>query len=115
MYKGPVGIDAINAELRARLNADGQPIPGTAFRLHDKVLQTKNTHERLVMNGETGVLVHHDDDRDHVILATDDGRRVLAAGPASWTRSSSALPARSTRRRARNGRPSSSRSRAAIS
>jgi exodeoxyribonuclease V alpha subunit len=76
MYRGPVGIDAINAELRARLNADGRPIPGTAFRLHDKVLQTKNNHERLVMNGETGVLVHHDDDRDHVILATDDGRRV---------------------------------------
>jgi exodeoxyribonuclease V alpha subunit len=77
MYKGPVGIDAINTELRARLNPDGRAISGTAFRLHDKVLQTKNNHERLVMNGETGVLVHHDDDRDEVILATDDGRRVL--------------------------------------
>jgi exodeoxyribonuclease V alpha subunit len=76
MYKGAVGIDAINAELRARLNPDGGAIPGTAFRLQDKVLQTKNNHERLVMNGETGVLVHHDDDRDQVILATDDGRRV---------------------------------------
>jgi exodeoxyribonuclease V alpha subunit len=76
MYKGPVGIDAINAELRARLNPDGAAIAGTAFRLHDKVLQTKNNHEHQVMNGETGVLVHHDDDRDRVILATDDGRRV---------------------------------------
>jgi exodeoxyribonuclease V alpha subunit len=76
MYKGPVGIDAVNAELRARLNPDGGAIPGTAFRLQDKVLQTKNNHERLVMNGETGVLVHYDDDRDQVILATDDGRRV---------------------------------------
>jgi exodeoxyribonuclease V alpha subunit len=76
MYRGPVGIDAVNAELRARLNADGASIPGTAFRLHDKVLQTKNNHERAVMNGETGVLVHYDDDRDAVILATDDGRRV---------------------------------------
>jgi exodeoxyribonuclease V alpha subunit len=77
MYKGPVGIDAMNAELRARLNPDGRAIPGTGFRLADKVLQTKNNHERLVMNGETGVLVHHDDDRDQVILATDDGRRVV--------------------------------------
>jgi exodeoxyribonuclease V alpha subunit len=76
MYKGPVGIDAINAELRSRLNPDGGAIPGTGFRLHDKVLQTKNNHERLVMNGETGVLVHHDDERDTVLLATDDGRRV---------------------------------------
>jgi exodeoxyribonuclease V alpha subunit len=77
MYKGPVGIDAINAELRARLNPDGRAIPGTAFRLNEKVLQTKNNHERLVMNGETGVLVHHDDEEDQVILATDDGRRVV--------------------------------------
>ena len=77
MYKGPVGIDAINAELRARLNPDGRAIPGTGFRLHEKVLQTKNNHDRLVMNGETGVLVHHDDDEDQVILATDDGRRVV--------------------------------------
>jgi exodeoxyribonuclease V alpha subunit len=76
MYKGPVGIDAINAELRARLNPDGAAIAGTAFRLHDKVLQTKNNHEHQVMNGETGVLVHHDDERDRIILATDDGRRV---------------------------------------
>jgi exodeoxyribonuclease V alpha subunit len=28
------------------------------------------------MNGETSVLVHYDDDRDRVLLATDDGRRV---------------------------------------
>ena len=76
MYKGPVGIDAINTELRARLNPDGRAVPGTAFRLQDRVLQTKNNHERLVMNGELSVIVHYDDDRDEVILATDDGRRV---------------------------------------
>jgi exodeoxyribonuclease V alpha subunit len=76
MYKGMLGIDALNAELRSRLNPDGPAISGTAFRLHDKVLQTKNSHEHQVMNGETGVLVHHDPDRDRVLLATDDGRRV---------------------------------------
>jgi exodeoxyribonuclease V alpha subunit len=76
MYRGPVGIDAINAELRARLNPDGSAVPGTAFRLNDRLIQTKNNHEHQLMNGETSVLVHHDDDRDRVILATDDGRRV---------------------------------------
>jgi exodeoxyribonuclease V alpha subunit len=76
MYKGPVGIDALNAELRGRLNPDGPAIPGTPFRLQDKVIQTKNSHEFAVMNGETGVLVHHDDGRERVLLATDDGRRV---------------------------------------
>jgi exodeoxyribonuclease V alpha subunit len=76
MYKGPVGIDAINTELRARLNPDGRAIPGTPFRLQDRVIQTKNNHERLLMNGELSVIVFHDDDRDEVTLATDDGRRV---------------------------------------
>jgi exodeoxyribonuclease V alpha subunit len=76
MYKGPVGIDAMNAELRSRLNPDGHAIPGTPFRLQDRLMQLKNNHEHQVMNGETGVLVHYDDDRDRVILATDDGRRV---------------------------------------
>jgi exodeoxyribonuclease V alpha subunit len=76
MYKGPVGIDALNTELRARLNPDGRAIPGTPFRLQDRVIQTKNNHERLLMNGELSVIVFHDDDRDEVTLATDDGRRV---------------------------------------
>ena len=29
MHRGPVGIDAFNEALRARLNPDGEPIPGT--------------------------------------------------------------------------------------
>ncbi len=76
MYRGPAGIDALNAELRTRLNPDGAAIAGTSFRLQDKVQQLKNSHEHQVMNGETGVLVHHDDERDRVLLATDDGRRI---------------------------------------
>jgi exodeoxyribonuclease V alpha subunit len=76
MHKGPVGIDAFNAELRSRLNADGSAIPGTPFRLNDRVIQTVNNHERELMNGELGVLVHHDDERDRVLFAADDGRRI---------------------------------------
>jgi exodeoxyribonuclease V alpha subunit len=76
MHRGPAGIDALNEALRARLNPDGPPIAGTPLRVHDRVIQTKNNHEHQLMNGETSVLVHHDDDRDRVILATDDGRRV---------------------------------------
>jgi exodeoxyribonuclease V alpha subunit len=76
MHRGPAGIDAFNVELRARLNPDGTPIPGTSFRVGDRVLQTKNNHELELMNGELGVLVHHDDERDLVIFAGDDGRRL---------------------------------------
>jgi exodeoxyribonuclease V alpha subunit len=77
MHRGPAGIDAFNAELRSRLNPDGAPIPGTSFRLHDRVIQTVNNHERELMNGELGLLVHHDADRDTVIFAADDGRLIV--------------------------------------
>ena len=76
MHRGPAGIDALNDELRARLNDDGRQVPGTPFRVNDRVLQTKNNHERELMNGEMGVIEHHDDEHDRVLLACDDGRRL---------------------------------------
>ena len=76
MHKGPVGVDALNAELRGRLNPAGSAIPGTALRVGDKVMQTRNSYEHDLFNGERGVLVHHDDERDQVLFAGEDGRRV---------------------------------------
>jgi len=76
MHKGPVGIDAFNAALRERLNPDGEAIPGTPFRLGDRVIQTRNDHEHELMNGELGMLIHHDRERDHAVFAGDDGRRL---------------------------------------
>jgi exodeoxyribonuclease V alpha subunit len=74
MHKGPVGIDAFNEALRARCNPDGEPIPGTPLRVGDRVVQTRNDHERQLMNGEIGVLVTHSRESNEAILATDDGR-----------------------------------------
>jgi exodeoxyribonuclease V alpha subunit len=76
MHKGPVGIDALNAELRARLNPDGAQIEGTSLRVGDKVMQTRNSYEHDLFNGERGVLVHHDTERDRVHFAGEDGRRL---------------------------------------
>jgi len=76
MHRGPAGIDALNDELRALLNGDGPAIPGTPFRVQDRLLQTKNNHERELMNGEMGVIQHYDADRDRVLLTCDDGRRL---------------------------------------
>jgi exodeoxyribonuclease V alpha subunit len=76
MHRGPVGIDALNAELRARLNPDGEAISGTPLRVGDKVMQTRNSYEHDLFNGERGVLVHHDPDQDRVLFAGDDGRRL---------------------------------------
>jgi exodeoxyribonuclease V alpha subunit len=76
MHKGPLGIDALNSELRARLNPGGAPISGSALRVGDKVMQTRNSYEHDLFNGERGVLLHHDPDRDRILFAGEDGRRV---------------------------------------
>ncbi len=87
MHRGPAGIDALNTELRRRLNPDGAEIAGTRFRVGDSVLQSRNNHERQLMNGERGVLVHHDPEHDRVTLAGDDGRRIaLDVGELSTLR-----------------------------
>jgi exodeoxyribonuclease V alpha subunit len=74
MHRGPLGIDAFNAELRRRLNADGRPIPGLQFRVGDRFVQRRNDHEHQLMNGETGVVLDGDDDRERMVLQCDDGR-----------------------------------------
>jgi exodeoxyribonuclease V alpha subunit len=76
MHRGPAGIDTLNDQLRARLNPDGTTIPGTPLRVLDRVIQSRNNHERELMNGEMGVLEYHDSERDRVLLACDDGRRL---------------------------------------
>jgi exodeoxyribonuclease V alpha subunit len=79
MRRGAVGLDALNTELRGRLNPDGEPVPGTVLRVGDRVIQTRNDHDHGLMNGEVAVILHHDADRDRVLLATDDGRRLTLA------------------------------------
>ena len=82
MHRGPAGIEALNTELRARLNPAGEPIPGTPLRVGDRVVQTVNNHELELMNGETGVLLDWQRDRERAILATDDGRRLALPADA---------------------------------
>lgn len=63
MHRGPLGIDALNATLRAVLNPDGAAVPGTPLRVGDRVVQSRNDYEHELMNGERGVIVHHDPER----------------------------------------------------
>ncbi|MDQ6834695.1 MAG: ATP-dependent RecD-like DNA helicase, partial [Actinomycetota bacterium] len=52
VYRGELGIDAINQALRAALNPDGQPVRGGQLRLGDKLMMTgRNLHELGLMNG----------------------------------------------------------------
>ena len=52
VYRGDLGIDALNRALRAALNADGKPVRGGRLRIGDKLMMTgRNLHELGLMNG----------------------------------------------------------------
>ena len=76
MHKGVVGIDAFNERLREELNPDGPAVKGTGFRIGDRIMQTRNNHERSFYNGEIAVVVASDPARGTLTLAGDDGRRL---------------------------------------
>jgi exodeoxyribonuclease V alpha subunit len=76
MHKGPAGIDAFNETLRAELNPAGRAVKGTQFRLGDRIMQTRNNHERQFYNGEIGVIAANDPGRGTLTIVGDDGRRI---------------------------------------
>ncbi|HEX6457166.1 MAG TPA: AAA family ATPase, partial [Solirubrobacterales bacterium] len=51
MYKGPIGIDRLNERLQEELNPDGEPALHGRFRIGDRLIQTRNSHELELMNG----------------------------------------------------------------
>jgi exodeoxyribonuclease V alpha subunit len=52
VYRGDLGIDALNRALRAALNPDGHPVRGGRLRIGDKLMMTgRNLHELGLMNG----------------------------------------------------------------
>ncbi len=52
VYRGELGIDALNASLRDALNPDGRPVRGGRLRIGDKLMMTgRNLHELGLMNG----------------------------------------------------------------
>jgi exodeoxyribonuclease V alpha subunit len=76
MHKGPAGIDAFNETLRQELNPGGRAVKGTEFRIGDRIMQTRNNHERSFYNGEIGVIVTADPGRGVFTIVGDDGRRL---------------------------------------
>lgn len=52
VYRGDLGIDALNRSLRAALNADGREVGNGRLRIGDKLMLVgRNLHELGVMNG----------------------------------------------------------------
>jgi len=63
MYRGAVGVTALNKELQEKLNppTDGKvevTIGGRIFRQGDKVMQIQNDYEKDVYNGDIGFVRH---------------------------------------------------------
>ena len=73
VYRGALGIDALNARLRETLNPSGRPVLGGRLRVGDKLmLSGRNLHELGLMNGTILRLLEHDED-DEVLVVEADG------------------------------------------
>lgn len=77
VYRGEAGIDALNELLQDRLNPNGAPALDDRFRLGDRLIQTRNSHELGLMNGTICFLVEDDPEESTAILQTDDGETVV--------------------------------------
>jgi len=80
MYRGPVGVHALNAALQSLLNpaADSKlekSLFGQVFRPGDKVMQIQNDYDKDVFNGDIGTLSALSL-LDHTLTVTFDGRPV---------------------------------------
>jgi exodeoxyribonuclease V alpha subunit len=76
IYKGEVGIDALNRALREALNPTGRPVGGGRLRTGDKLMMTgRNLHEKGLMNGTVLYLedeIPGADDEAALLLRSDD-------------------------------------------
>jgi exodeoxyribonuclease V alpha subunit len=73
MYRGAVGIDALNERLQAELNPDGKRAVSDRFRVGDRLIQTRNSHELGLMNGSIIFLRADDPDEEEILVDTDEG------------------------------------------
>lgn len=58
MYKGECGVDRLNRELQAALNANTRGLQhrGVRFLLGDRVINLENNYDKLIYNGDCGVV-----------------------------------------------------------
>jgi len=73
MYKGPIGIDKLNARLQEELNPEGDPALHGRFRIGDRLIQTRNSHELELMNGSIVFLRADNREKKTIRVETDDG------------------------------------------
>ena len=111
MNRGGVGARSLNIELQAALNPAGDRKVerfGWTFAPGDKVMQIENDYDKEVYNGDIGYIDDVDPNAGKSLRALTAGR--LSTDLASSTRWCRPMPRLSTRVRARNIQPWSSRS-----
>jgi exodeoxyribonuclease V alpha subunit len=57
VYRGPCGVDALNAALKERLNPDAGQLSVAGLQVGDRVMQTRNDADLDVSNGDVGTVV----------------------------------------------------------
>ncbi len=57
VYRGPCGVDALNAALKQRLNPDAGQVAVHGLQVGDRVMQTRNDADLDVSNGDVGEVV----------------------------------------------------------
>jgi exodeoxyribonuclease V alpha subunit len=77
VYRGEAGIDRLNERLQERLNPDGRTAVSDRFRIGDRLIQTRNSHELGLMNGTICFLVDDDPEEESCVVETDDGEEVI--------------------------------------
>ena len=92
VYRGALGIDALNARLRAALNPHGDELLDGDIRAGDKLIQTRNDYDTGLMNGQTAIALGVDEDEERLEIEADDGRRIdVPASAVRWLRPAYAI------------------------
>ncbi|MBU1094470.1 MAG: ATP-dependent RecD-like DNA helicase [Firmicutes bacterium] len=82
MYKGELGIDSFNKMLQEQFNRnqkDGMTFGDKTYFVGDKVIQLVNDPERLIMNGDIGVVksIKYNSQNDQYMIVTFDDNDVM--------------------------------------
>lgn len=81
MHRTAAGVINLNTQLQEKLNParDGKPerrTGGKLFRVGDKVMQLKNNYEKLVFNGDGGLITAINSEDQMMEVQLEDGRLV---------------------------------------
>lgn len=76
MRRGPIGSMNLNQRLQAALNPQKIETEvkhfGVAYRVKDKVMQIRNNYDKLVFNGDIGIISEIDPENNEIVVKFDD-------------------------------------------